>query len=97
MNPQLYGQLTFDKVGKNIQWEKDGLFMGRLGGSVAKRLPLAQVTIPGSWDRALRRAPCSAGSLLLPLPLPLLVFPLSMGENDNCHGHKQVSFLTMLK
>ena len=23
MNPQLYGQLIFDKAGKNIQWKKD--------------------------------------------------------------------------
>ena len=37
-----------------------------------KRLPLAQVIIPGSWDRALHRVLCSAGSLLLPLPLPML-------------------------
>nr|XP_045726523.2 acyl-coenzyme A thioesterase 9, mitochondrial-like [Mirounga angustirostris] len=53
-------------------------FMGHLGGSVVKRLPLAQVVIPGSWDRAPHWAPCSMGSLLLPLPLPLLVFPLSL-------------------
>ena len=26
MNPQLYDQLTFNKAGKNIQWEKDSLF-----------------------------------------------------------------------
>ena len=26
MNPQLYRQLIFNKVGKNIQWEKDSLF-----------------------------------------------------------------------
>ena len=31
---------------------------------------MAQVVIPGSWDRVPHRAPCSAGSLLLPLPLP---------------------------
>ena len=26
MDPQTYGQLIFDKVGKNIQWNKDSLF-----------------------------------------------------------------------
>ena len=26
MDPQVYGQLIFDKAGKNIQWNKDGLF-----------------------------------------------------------------------
>ena len=26
MDPQTYGQLTFDKAGKNIQWNKDSLF-----------------------------------------------------------------------
>ena len=26
MNPQFYGQLIFDKAGKNIQWKKDSLF-----------------------------------------------------------------------
>ena len=26
MDPQLYGQLIFDKAGKNIQWKKDSLF-----------------------------------------------------------------------
>ena len=34
-------------------------------------LPLAQVIIPGTWDQALHGAPCSSGSLLLPLPWPL--------------------------
>ena len=28
MNPQLYGQLTFDKAGKNIQWKKLSLTNG---------------------------------------------------------------------
>ena len=35
-----------------------------------KHLPSTQVMIPGSWDRAPCKALCSAGSLLLPLPLP---------------------------
>ena len=26
MDPQTYGQLIFDKAGKNIQWNKDSLF-----------------------------------------------------------------------
>ena len=26
MDPQLFGQLIFDKAGKNIQWKKDSLF-----------------------------------------------------------------------
>ena len=33
-----------------------------------KHLPLAQVMTPGSWDRVPHWAPCSVGSLLLPLP-----------------------------
>ena len=36
-----------------------------------KHLPLVRVMISGSWDRAPCWAPCSAGSLLLPLPLLL--------------------------
>ena len=36
-----------------------------------KHLSSAQVMISGSWDRAPRQAPCSAQSLLLPLPLLL--------------------------
>jgi len=44
---------------------------------LVKRLPSAQVMVPGSWDGAPHWAPCLAGGLLLPLPLPLLVFLLS--------------------
>jgi len=56
----------------------DSFAVGCLGGSVVKRLPSAQVRILGSWDQAPHWAPCSAGSLLLPLPFPLLVFLLSL-------------------
>lgn len=42
---------------------------GASGAQRAQCLPAAQLRVPGSWDRAPRRAPCSAGSLLLPLPL----------------------------
>ena len=37
---------------------------------LVKQLPSAQVMISASWDRVPHWAPCSAGSLLLPLPLP---------------------------
>jgi len=37
---------------------------------LVKGLPLAQVMIPGSGDRAPSPDVCSAGSLLVPLPLP---------------------------
>ena len=29
MDPQLYGQLIFDKAGENIQWKKDSVFNKR--------------------------------------------------------------------
>jgi len=31
MDPQLYGQLIFDKAGKNIQWKTDSLFNNGVG------------------------------------------------------------------
>ena len=37
---------------------------------LVKHLPLVQVMIPGFWDRVVHWALHSAGSLLLPLPLP---------------------------
>lgn len=45
--------------------------IGRLVAHLIKRMPLAQVLIPGFWDGALHWVPCSAKSLLLHLPLPL--------------------------
>ena len=49
------------------EWPEEG----HLGGSLVKCLPLAQVIIPGSWDRTLTLL--SKGSLLL---LPLHFSPL---------------------
>ena len=43
-----------------------------------RHLALAQVMISGSWDRALRWASCSAGSLVLHLPLQLALLVLSL-------------------
>ena len=59
----------------------------RLGGSVVEHLPSAQVVIPGFWDGAPHQAPCSAGSLLLLLSMPLpsfllLVFALSFSVSN---------------
>ena len=54
------------------------MFWGAWVAQSIKRLPLAQVMIPRSWDRTPHQAPCSVGSLLLPLHLSLLVFPLSL-------------------
>ena len=46
---------------------------------LVKRLPSAQVMISWSWDDAQHQVPCSAGSLLflLSLPLPQLVLTVS--------------------
>ena len=49
---------------------------------LVKGLPLAQVMILGSWDQALNWAPCSVGSLFLPLLLPLLVHMLSLSLSN---------------
>ena len=38
---------------------------------VVEHLPSAQVMIPQSWDEVPSQAPCSEGSLLLPLPSAL--------------------------
>ena len=56
--------------------------LGRLGGTVVKRMPSAQGVIPAPRDPGVMglspTSGSSAMSLLLPLPLPMLVFPLSL-------------------
>ena len=67
------GSLNFTKGainGKSLKsFKQDVSFRGPWGGSF-KHLPSAQFMIPGSWDQVLHGAPCSAGRLLLPVPLP---------------------------
>ena len=66
-----------DAVPTTVLQVRRKLGRGAWVAQAVKRLPSAQVMIPGSWDRAPHGAPCLAGSLLLPLPLPLpLLFPL---------------------
>ena len=69
--------MTTSLVGKDI------LLRGTWVAQSVKHLPSAQVRIPGSWDRILHWAPCSAGSLLLPLPFLLLVISLSLSQINN--------------
>ena len=50
-------RVTSHCKGGNISSLKN-LMLGRLGGSVIVRLPLAQGVILGSWDQVLHWAPC---------------------------------------
>jgi len=65
-----------------------------------KRLPSAQVMIPGSRDRAPRQTPCSAGSLLLPLlvapPAYALSLSLSVKQTNTILKLKKIQ-LTFVK
>ena len=53
-----------------IPKHKKNILKGAWVAQLVKHLPSVQVMIPGSWDQAPHWAPCSVGSLLLPLPLP---------------------------
>ena len=49
MDPQLYGQLNFNKAGKNIQWKKDRLFNKRYWENwttTCRRMKLDHFLIP---------------------------------------------------
>ena len=61
-----------------------------------KHLPSAQILVSGSWDRVLHQASCSAGSLLLPLPLlfPLLVLSLNLSQINKMLFLKFYLFIT---
>uniref|UniRef100_A0A452U7X2 Acyl-CoA-binding protein n=1 Tax=Ursus maritimus TaxID=29073 RepID=A0A452U7X2_URSMA len=53
-------------------------YAGAWVAQMVGHLPSAQVMISGSWNGALCRAPCSAESLLLPLPTPARSLSLSL-------------------
>lgn len=60
---------------------------GLLGGLI-----LAQIVISGSWDGVRRGAPCSALSLLVPLPLhptPTFIRVLSHKERKKKEGTRE--------
>ena len=62
--------------------DKNGFRRDTWVAQSVKHLPSAQVMISGSWDGVPHRAPCSAESLLLSLPLllPPLVLSLSLSN-----------------
>ena len=73
---------------------------------LVKHLPSAQIMIPGSWVQALNQAPCSAGSLLLPLfsvPPPahalslLLLFLSQINFKKNLKKSHKKSLKTFLR
>jgi len=65
----LWNTLCFIKLGSSFG--RTRLWVAWVAQS-AGRLPLARIVISGSWDRSPCWAPCLVGSLLLPLPFPLV-------------------------
>lgn len=53
------------------EYNLKSLYWGNWEAQSVKRLPSTQVMKLGSWDQVRCPAPCSAGSLLFPLPLIL--------------------------
>ena len=62
-------------------------YLGRLGGSGVERLPLAQVMIPGSWDRVPHRGPRREPAS----PSACVSGPLGLGFGK--HPHREATFL----
>ena len=67
MDPQTYGQLIFDKAGKNIQWNKDSLFkkmvLGKLDSNMQKNEPgPLSFTIHKNKLKMDKRPQCKTGS-----------------------------------
>ena len=68
------------KISALLKWKlplKKGQDWGTWRAHLVKQLPSSQVMISWSWDGALPWALCSAGSLLLLLPLCSLSLTLS--------------------
>ena len=89
-NPgSMYNMILFTKVLKS---------RGTWVSQLVKPLPLAQVMISRSWDQAPGRAPCSVGSLLLPLPLlfPPLVLTCVLCQINNPPQKKSELFFVVV-
>lgn len=56
------------KADTKVEEKKHKSSLNAWVAQLVKLVLLAQVVIPGSWDRVSRRAPCSLRTLLLPLP-----------------------------
>ena len=74
MKPTLSKEETYTLA---VYLVKKSALEGAWVAQLVKRLPSAQVMILESLDRVPHRAPCLAGSLLLPLTLPPLMCSLS--------------------
>ena len=66
MDPEMYGQLIFDKVGKNIQWKKESLqqmMLGKLDSDMQKNEPgPLSYTIYKNKLKIVERPKCETGN-----------------------------------